>query len=362
MNPMGRPEATEADGFFEGKLAGHVARVLSEAGAGVGITHPTPGRPNVTGFFDFGAAETVLFEAHLDTVPADGMTVPAFAGETRDGRLCGRGACDVKGPMAAMLAAIRRAASGSPRFNVLFAAVCDEEYQFQGVRHLLRNLPPERLEGIAFAVVAEPTLLSPVVAHKGVMRWRAEARGAACHSSTPDRGRNAIYAMSDGVAALRGLADALALRPGHPHLGSGTLSVGTIRGGAAVNIVPDSCVIEVDRRLLPGEEADEATRELRGVLEPLGITVSQPYMQAPGFEAAPGSAAVEAVTRAAESVGIVPAPRFVNYCTDASFYPGFGIPAVVFGPGSIDQAHQADEWIAIDQLEAGAEAYLRILV
>jgi acetylornithine deacetylase len=359
VNPMGL-RGLGGD-FGEAALGSRIAQILGGMGGRVSVADALPSRPNVAAWFDFGAPTTVLFDAHLDTVPADTMTVPPFGGEVREGRLHGRGACDVKGPMAAMLCAIDAARTGSPRHNVLFAAVADEECQFSGVRRLLRDAATLAPQPVTFAVVAEPTLLCPVAAHKGVVRWRAVARGVTAHSSTPRLGRNAVYAMADAVAALRCHAGDLERRAPHPRLGTPTLSVGTIRGGNAVNVVPDFCEVEIDRRLLPGESPDSAGEEMRALLEPFGVELQQAAMQAPAFEAGADSAAVRAALGAARGGGAPAETLAVNYCTDAAFYPAAGIDAVVFGPGSIAQAHTADEWISLEQLYLGVRAYRAII-
>lgn len=362
INPAGG--SADSNLFGEAAIAGKVKSLLRQAGASeVLSTYPIPGRPNVTAFFNAGADKTLLFEAHLDTVPVDGMTIEPFSGEVRGERLWGRGACDVKGPMAAMIAAIASEhAAGTLKMNVIFAAVCDEEAGFSGVRHMLKELPPKWREGIQFAIVAEPTDLQPVVAHKGVVRWAVEARGVAAHSSTPQLGRNAIYMISHALQRLEQHAKDLATGAAHPQLGPGSLSVGLISGGSAVNIVPDFCRAEIDRRLIPGETPDDA---LQAVLECLrectGVEVTNPFVAAPPLETPPESSAARACLAAADHIGIAATPQHANYCTDASFYPEHGIEAVVFGPGSIRQAHTADEHIELRQLRLGVEAYRSML-
>lgn len=317
---------------------------------------PAPGRPNVTGWFDFGARETILLEAHFDTVAVEGMAINPFGGRVENGRLWGRGACDVKGPMAAMLTAISEVAtSKSAQYNVLFVGVCDEESGFLGVRHLVTNLSIP----IRFAVVAEPTELHPLAGHKGVVRWQASARGIAAHSSTPQWGKNAIYETAEAVLRLRDFADELQRRNPHEKLGSPSLSVGLIRGGSAVNIVPEHCTIDIDRRLVPGEEPEQAQAELQGLLGKLEL--SEPLVAAPAFLASKASPAVQACLAAASKAGVTAEPDYANYCTDASFYGAAGIEAVVFGPGSIRQAHTKDEHIEVEALHHGAKAYQAIL-
>jgi acetylornithine deacetylase/succinyl-diaminopimelate desuccinylase family protein len=362
INPAGQEITT--GNFGEAAIAGRIKTLLRGMGAAeVETTYPLPGRPNVIAFFDFGAADTVLFEAHIDTVPVEGMTVAPFGGEIRDDKILGRGACDVKGPMAAMLCAIEQAkARGLARYNVLFAAVCDEESGFSGVRHMLKNLRPEWKGTLRFAVVAEPTDLQPVIAHKGVVRWNVTARGISAHSSTPEVGQNAIYAMARAITCMQEYGEELRKRAGHEKLGAASLSVGTISGGTAVNVVPEFCTAHVDRRLIPGERTEAALEELRQLLRAIEhVEVSAPTVAAPAFEVPEDNVAVQACLAAARAAGCGSAPQYANYCTDASFYAEHGIGAVVFGPGSIAQAHTADEWISVRALQQGVKAYLNIL-
>lgn len=376
VNPMGR-EVELVPPYGEARLAEKLAAILSELEGTVKLEMVTTDRPNLIAYFDFGAPETVLFEAHMDTVPADGMKIAEFGGEIREGRIRGRGASDEKGPMAAMICAIAAAHEAKrkgkqPRRNVLFAGLCDEEHGFAGVRALTGKLRQDGLayspQPISFAIVAEPTDLEPVIAHKGVVRWDATAQGLSAHSSTPHLGRNAIYEMSRAITALEEFAKNLANRSGHAILGTPSLSVGTIRGGSAVNIVPDFCSIQIDRRLVPGESPHSATEELRALLEPYSLKLSPPFMEGPAFEIPPERDVAEECLAAANCVtlrksGKIPSAQFRhgNYCTDASFYGSANIPAVVFGPGSMTQAHTADEWISIDQLHAGVEAYTYLI-
>jgi acetylornithine deacetylase len=265
--------------------------------------------------------------------------------------------------MAAMLAAIHEArTAGALTHNVLFAAVCDEEAGFSGVRSLFADIPAAWRSLIRFAIVAEPTDLQPVVAHKGVVRWTATAHGRAAHSSTPHLGKNAIYGMAQALLRLETHAAELAARPPHPHLGAPTLSVGVISGGSAVNVVPDACRVEIDRRLIPGETPEQALDQVREALMALpSVDLSAPFVAAPAFEVAANCAAATACLNAASHVGFPATPQYANYCTDASFYPDNRIEAVVFGPGSIQQAHTADEYIEVEQLHLGVQAYRHIL-
>lgn len=362
VNPMGRDDMVNTG---ELALAQHVAQFLRSIGAEPQLSWPQPDRPNLWAFLDLGAPDTILFEAHLDTVPVDNMTIDPFGAEVHDGRrLWGRGACDTKGPMAAMLWAMAQtAARNDCKHNVLFCAVMDEEYQFTGVRHLLQNFPAEELQKIAFAIIAEPTTLVPVTTHKGVMRWNAVTRGKSAHSSTPNLGDNALYKMARAVSALEEQARALSQSAPHPLLGSPTLAVGTLQGGTAVNVVPDYAIAQIDRRLIPGEDPAAVTNALRNLLQPYGTELSDPIMLAPAFEISNDHPAVQATLAAARLSGVkAPTPLAVNYATDAAFYPAHNIPAVVFGPGDIAQAHTKDEWIDIEELARGGRAYEALIV
>src|SRR3954470_23279619 len=259
VNPMGR--AVTGDVYFEHRVTAYLERFFIDLGAPYQRTPVAPLRDNIVARFESpGAATTLLFEVHQDTVPVDGMTIDPFAGEVRDGKLYGRGACDVKGGMTAMLAAFARLVREKPAgaANVLLACTVDEEHTFLGVQELMK-------EGVRadFAVVAEPTRLQIVDAHKGVVRWKVRTEGRACHSSRPDQGVNAIYRMGHVLPVIERYADRLMKSAPHARLGPPTLSIGRIDGGVSVNTVPDACVIEIDRRLLPGEDPRAAWQDFR---------------------------------------------------------------------------------------------------
>ena len=213
----------------------------------------------------------LLFEVHQDTVPVDGMTIEPWNPVIRDRRLYGRGSCDVKGGMAAMLGAlVRLAETRKSRLEtcptVIMACTVNEENGFTGATGLCRfwsdldsPLIPRRPDA---ALVAEPTSLGIVVAHKGVVRWRCHTHGRAAHSSQPEQGDNAIYRMAAVVAALERYAcEVLPTQAEHRLCGHPTLSVGTIAGGTGVNLVPRQATIEIDRRLAPGEQPAQAYQQ-----------------------------------------------------------------------------------------------------
>jgi len=378
MNPY-RAD-TLGPGYGEAAIAERVAAILREAGLAVELQQIAPGRPNVLARLDGPqGARPLLFVAHLDTVPVEGMTVPPFAGEVREGRLYGRGACDNKGSLAAMLAALRRvAAARSNPVPILFTATADEESGYGGIRAAtaaakscglrvascgfgnseLGTRNSQLLPRAGF--VGEPTALRIVIAHRGVVRWAVATHGKSAHSAHPEQGVNAIYRMAPLVADLERLAGEIRRRPAHPLVGPPTLSVGTIHGGLTVNTVPDRCAIEVDRRLVPGESPDAAEAEARAVAERHGATLER-FFAAGAFEVPPDCdaarmavGAVEAVLGRAETVGVA-------YATEAPEVLAAGIPCVVVGPGDGSKAHSADEFIALDQLEAAARVYEHLM-
>jgi len=287
------------------------------------------------------------------------MTIDPFGGEVRDGRVYGRGACDVKGSMAVMLEVFERLWHAKPptACNLILACTVDEEHTFLGVSELMR-----RGLLVSMAVVAEPTSLRIVDAHKGVARWKVTTYGRACHSSRPDEGINAIYAMAEVLRLTRDHIRELGARSADPRLGSPTLSVGRIEGGVSVNTVPDFCTIEIDRRLLPGETAAAAREEYARAIVSCESAICEPlWLDCPALDPRNAAPAIAALGRAIATVRGSYEVIAVPFGTDGSTIAEHGIPTVVFGPGDIAQAHTKDEWISVAEMEE-AEAILWELV
>jgi len=375
VNPMGR--GLSGPEFGETGMTDLLEATFRQLGLRYERHTVEPGRDNIVARLDGETSPEnggglILLAAHQDTVPVDGMTIEPWTPAIREGRLYGRGSCDVKGGMVAMVGAMARLADERPAGmpTAVMACTVNEEYGFSGARALAElclrpgAIIPRRPDA---AVVAEPTGLKVVVAHKGVVRWRCHTRGRAAHSAQPQTGDNAIYKMARVLVAIERYArEVLGTRPGHRRCGPGTVSVGTIAGGSSVNTVPDRCTIEIDRRFPPGEEPDEAYRCLIDYLshDPdagLPLDHDPPYMQGlaltdenNGPLADRLSAVVREVAGDCSDVG-------VPYATDAAFLAGAGVPTVVFGPGFIEQAHTDDEWLPLDQLEQAAEIYYRFV-
>jgi acetylornithine deacetylase len=364
VNPMGRP--LSGPGYLESGMTDYLERWLGGLGVPVERQTVDPGRDNLIARFESpGATRTILFDVHQDTVPVEGMTIPPFTPTVEGGRLYGRGACDVKAGMAAMLAAFARLVRERPAgaASVVLACTVDEEFTHTGSSRLAATP-----HGAALAVVAEPTRLQIVNCHKGAVRWKVRTQGVACHSSTPNLGVNAIYRMAEVVSALARHADDLARAEPHPVLGPPSLSVGRIEGGQSVNVVPDLCEIEVDRRVIPGERpadcmgsTEAALRERLGSLD--GIEFLPAWVKMPPLspESTAAGGWVEAVGRAVARVtGSRPSVSGVPYGTDAGPLSERGLPCLVFGPGDIAQAHTKDEWVDLDQVRQAADAYFEI--
>lgn len=363
VNPMGR--ALSGPDFFETRLTAYLDQWFDSLGVRHERQSVAPGRDNLLAWYDHpGARRLVLFDVHQDTVPVGGMTIPPFVPAIERGRLYGRGSCDVKGSMAAMLSAFARLVRERPAraASVLLACTVDEEFTHLGSSRL-----SEMNHGADLAIVAEPTSLDLVTCHKGVLRWKIRTSGVACHSSTPELGVNAIYRMAKVLESLEMYAATVKRMRPHEILGSPSLSVGRIEGGESVNVVPDWCEVEVDRRLIPGEIADDSLRDAREWLNnhlvaDNSFEFGKPWVQMPAL--APGASAwLDRLTAAIEgATGRRPQVRGVPFGTDAGPLSATGTPCVVFGPGDIAQAHTKDEWVDLDQVNLAAEAYFRIAV
>jgi acetylornithine deacetylase/succinyl-diaminopimelate desuccinylase-like protein len=354
--PSGNPAFCGAGDERAGELqVGRlVAAVAARGGLDVVLEEVMPGRSNVLArLTPVGRVRRrVLLAPHLDTVDADdpGMFRPVVRG----GRLYGRGATDTKGSVAVMLGALLEVAKGGRRpgeTEVVFVGLVDEESQQAGSRALVRGGMRADL-----AVVGEPTRLKVVTAHKGNLWLRLETRGRAAHGSRPDLGRNAVVAMARIVGLLEGKYARQLERRRHVLLGHPTVNVGSIAGGRQPNIVPDHCWIEVDRRTLPGEGDARVMGEIRRLLAGAGVFARlSPIRGAPcrPLETALTVPLLGELMRAAGQR----AGCGVDYFCDGAVLSAGGIPSVVFGPGDIAQAHTADEWVAVSQLE-GAKAVL----
>ncbi len=345
----------------EQRVADFLAAVAAKAGLAVDFQRAAPGRRNlILRCTPRGRTRhRILLAPHLDTVGSiDGSDKP-FHPRIAGDRVWGRGACDTKGSVAAMLSALLELAHNPNRpesTEIVFAGLVDEENQQLGSRALARSRLTADL-----GIVGEPTRLEVVTAHKGDVWARLETRGKAAHGARPDLGINAVRAMARVVEWLEGdYAAELATRPAHPLVGRPTINVGSIQGGSQPNIVPDRCVIDIDRRTVPGETESGAKREIAAFLRARGARVSLVDLKgvtAPPLETDPDQPWVRRFLQATgrrRTIG-------VTYFCDAAILAAAGTLCVVFGPGDIAQAHTADEWISIASLERGTAILRRFL-
>jgi len=305
----------------------------------------------------------VMLNSHMDTVPVENMTIDPFDPVISNGCVYGRGSCDAKGSIAAMVTALIAYANKTDRpAPVVFAAMADEEFSFSGSWKLVEKDWP-----VTACVVGEPTKLAGVIAHKGVARWRIQVTGVSAHGATPERGRNAIYDGARVALALEAYAKRLAASKPHPLLGRPTINVGRVVGGQAVNIVPDLCEFEIERRLMPGEEGRQAVLDCETFLrdqvgEDIKCVTEEPYLLDPALETSSGAAIVESVAAAHQAeLGTTIELEGAHYGTDGSKLARAGIETVVCGPGDIAQAHTADEYIEVEQVEMAVRLYGHLL-
>ena len=332
----------------------YVADFLRGLGADVRLNQVEPGRPNVVATFEPKKAEAHLaFGPHLDTVSVVGMTIAPFDPAIRDGKLFGRGSTDTKGPMAAALWALRdwalSSARAQSRIRWTFLGLMGEEAGNDGAHALAKTGFSADL-----TLVLEPTSLGVVTAHKGALWLEILTSGVACHGSTPERGKNAIYAMRQVLEVIEQKLIPEMTRRAHPKLGPSTLNVGVISGGSKVNIVPDACRIEVDCRVVPGIEPEKLRAtfesELREVVPDVQVRLQRFSAPLDTDESLPWVKKLGATAR-----GFTTAPWF----SDASVLSGPHCPAICIGPGSIAQAHTKDEFILLHDLEDGVELFRR---
>lgn len=352
-------------GAGEAAVAAVVRDLLDGWGLSAEIVEIEPGRANVVAKLE-GEGPTLLFNGHLDTVGVEGMTVAPFGAALENGRLIGRGSCDMKGGVASLLAATARLAAGGPRPNLVVALTADEEHASLGMAAFVLDGPSADL-----AVVCEPTSLKVMPAHKGFVWLRAIFTGRAAHGSRPDIGVDAIRHAGLYLAALDQYATELESRPAHPLLKHGSFHAGTIEGGTAESVYPDRCELLLERRTMPGESPQTVVLEFRHVLEELMTRDSsvdaslEMTLDRPGSEVPRDGPLVQGLLDAGAAHGL---PRVVEGMTawvDAAFLNESGISAVCYGPGGIEQAHTKDEWVDIEEIRTCAdvlETFARSLV
>lgn len=356
----------------EQEVAGFYAERMRKLGLEVTVFDVKPGRPNVVGVYRGGDGPTIMFNGHLDVVPPGDIkswSRDPFGGQIENGRIYGRGSTDMKGGLAAMLTmveAIKESGIGI-KGNIMLTGVMDEESGGEGTQVLIRKGYKADM-----CVVAEPTELKVLIAHKGNLWLEVTTFGKAVHSSTvrsknPRVGLNAIYKMNKITSAMEKYLLELEKRP-HPLVGNPTVSVGTISGGTKTNVVPDKCTITLDRRLLPGETHEQAREEIDQILDKLRQEDPElkieirPILTRPATQVSPderivkiGREAVAAVTGNDPGATGFPAGTDLAYLINDAKIPG-----IVLGPGSLSLAHNVNEYIEIDEIVKATKIFAHI--
>jgi acetylornithine deacetylase/succinyl-diaminopimelate desuccinylase-like protein len=353
--PATSPDGSPASRFGEKNVADFLMSVAGLAGLEVEFQKVLPGRSNVIArLLPKGRIkQTIVLAPHMDTLDAEAS---CFIPRRRNGRLHGRGACDTKGSIAAMLGALCELAGSRSRpaqTELVFAGLVDEENVQAGSRALARSGFKAQL-----AIVGEPTKCRVVTAHKGSLWLQMETHGRAAHGATPHLGKNAVHAMGRVVDVLETDYAARLQKRKHKLLGSPTVNVGTIAGGRQPNIVPDHCSISIDRRTLPGETEAGIHRDITALLKAKKLAAQISSLKLAPAPALETSLKLPLVRQFFDSVGQTQ-PMGVDYFCDAAVLAGGGIPSVVFGPGDIAQAHTADEWISLAELERARRLLVR---
>jgi acetylornithine deacetylase/succinyl-diaminopimelate desuccinylase family protein len=344
--------------------------ILSKMGFKIKIVLSPKGRWNLLAEKRWGrGGRRLIFNGHLDVVPAGNLSqwrYPPFQGKLSRGRIYGRGSSDMKSGIASFIHALSTIERSNIRLHrgaVILHLVSDEEsHGHQGMGFLTQR---GGIQGDA-ALVGEPTDLQPVIAQKGALWLRILTIGKSAHGSRPHLGVNAVEKMMKLIDRI----SSVPLEKEHPLLRKPTLSIGTIQGGTKVNVVPDGCAIEVDRRMLPGEKREEVLAEIRKILDSLRsqdrffqyrmeeIDFAEPSEVDPEEEIVKmGVAAIQNV------MGKKPMLRGFSGFTDSRFYINQRhIPTLIFGPGGVDQSHTTDESVEVDALVYAAHIYATILM
>jgi acetylornithine deacetylase/succinyl-diaminopimelate desuccinylase-like protein len=341
----------------ESRIAAQVTEWFRAFGGEVEQEDVFPGRPNTYGIWRGQTNRWIAVDVHIDTVGVETMVGDPFDGRLENGRIYGRGAVDTKAGLAVVLTFLedlhRRGAALQP--NLLVCASSDEETGCGGASVFADWVRRHRLE-LDELMVAEPTLCAPIYGHKGAANVMFEIEGVPAHSSQPHLGKNAIIAAARLIEALDSEHKRLISQPPATTVGTPTLTVAMISGGQALNVVPDRCRVYVSRRVVPGEDPAVVAAALYQLARrkcPLPLTMTTIHELA-AFYQPPDT---PWIGRLSAWSGMEPATA--PYGTNASGYGGLAREIVIFGPGSIDQAHRDMEWIEVSQLEKVTEIYAR---
>jgi acetylornithine deacetylase/succinyl-diaminopimelate desuccinylase len=353
QNPPGHE--TPAAQFLHG--------LLMTEGFEVVLQEYQPARINVVARLENGAGPVFAFNTHMDVVPVgDGWSADPFVLKEVDGRLYGRGACDCKGPLAAMLEAMRMLAAERAAWSgtLLGVFVADEEIASEGAKFYASSAPK-----IDAAVIGEPTSNATFTAHKGSLRPVVRVHGVSAHSGTPHLGENAIYRAGELLGLVAEHHEKVVRHRTHPLVGAASLTVTRMNGGHADNVLPAACDLVLDRRMVPGEDEEAVKREIGGLLalarERLGVRA-----EIVGYRATTGGATetaldtpiVQASLAASRAHGVAkPGPFGFQGGCDLVHFRKLGAQGTVIGPGDLAVAHKPDEFVPVDEFVTASLIY-----
>jgi acetylornithine deacetylase/succinyl-diaminopimelate desuccinylase len=355
---------TENPPGHELEAALHLKVMLEAEGFDLSLSEYKPGRVNVIATYANGPGPTFAFNTHIDTVPAgEGWKTDPFVLHEADGKLYGRGSCDAKGPMVAMIEATRMLIACRERWSGTLMAVftADEEIASEGAKHYVAHQPPH----IDFAVIGEPTSNAAFTAHKGSLRPLVRVHGVTAHSGTPHLGENAIYRAGQLLGLIEQHHEQSVKCHCHALVGEASLTVTRINGGHADNVLPGACDLLLDRRMVPGEDENEVKAEINQLLalaeERFGVRAEVlEYKATTGgaTETALSEPIVQASLAACRehNAGNAGPFGFQGGC-DLVHFRSLGTTGTVIGPGTLAVAHKPDEFVPIDEFIAAALIY-----
>jgi len=343
--PSVNPTLAPAEAHGEAAVAAFASEWLAAHGLRAWLEPAAPGRPNAVAEAGDANGPTVVFCAHLDTVGTAGMTIPPFEPRVEDGRVYGRGSYDMKGSAAALMSAAAALAQAGGKGRVLVALVADEEYASIGAQDFVKRHKADA------CIVTEPSEGRLILGHKGFVWAEIVTTGRAAHGSRWDLGVSAIGKMGRIIAALEQFDRQELRRRGHPLVGPASQHCALIQGGTGLSTYSPECRLQVERRTLPGESAEQVIEELRAVVRLAGEQAEvRNLLDRPPLLCDAQAPIAHSVREAAAAVtGRAPEEAGVAYWMDAALFAAAGIPTVNYGPAGAG-AHEAVEWVDLDSV------------
>ncbi len=353
INPDAGDSMAPANQIGEHRMAEFLAKQFAAFGGQVEMEEVLPGRPNVYGWWPGETDLWTAVDVHTDTVGVSQMSDPPFDGRIENGRLWGRGSVDTKATLGIILALLEAVHGGNAKLkhNLLVVGTVSEEIGGHGAQ-AFQAWSKRHGRHYDQLLVAEPTLCTPVYAHKGVMKLVFNVQGQAAHSAQPHLGKNAITAAAPIIELIEAEHQRLQRAPAGTSLGPATIAVTIIEGGNGHNIIPEQCRITVNRRMVPFEDVEVTIADLCDKVQQVSpLPVELEFGRGlPAFYQAPDSPWIKQLADwSGQAAAVAP------YGTNALAYGGLAEEMIIFGPGSIDQAHGAVEWVELSELAKAAE-------